>query len=170
MTEVHVRPTITAMDPDRPPMISFVGPSGTGKTTLIERVIASMAVRGHRVGAIKHDAHRIELDTEGKDSWRFREAGAHATALVGRDQFAWFGADGTTPPLDRIVALLFPDVDLILVEGYRTAGLPTVVVDRPDHRDDRWIAPDPDLVVATVQPGEVERVADLLDDHLVGAT
>ncbi len=148
-----------------PPMVSVVAPSGTGKTSLIEKVITDLTGAGYRVAAVKHDAHRIELDTEGKDSWRFREAGATSTALVGRNQLAWFADQAEMPPLERVAALLFPDVDLVLVEGFRSAGLPAIVVvrpDRPDQGPSRWDPPDPELVLATVGPGEVDAVVELL--------
>lgn len=155
--------TSNGQKPVHAPMVSFVAPSGTGKTTLLEGVIAELKRRGHRVGAIKHDAHRIELDTEGKDSWRLRKAGAESTMLMGRNQLAWFGEDNETPSLEQIAALLFADCALILVEGFRSAGLETVVVSRPDHTDDRWEAPDPARVFLTVTPDEVARVADALE-------
>lgn len=154
--------------PTVPPMVSFVAPSGTGKTTLLEGVIKTLTARGHRIGAVKHDAHRIELDTKGKDSWRLREAGAAGTALVGKDQLAFFSEDGPVPDLAQLAALLFADVDLILVEGFRSAGLPTVLVERPDHTDGSWQPPDPASVVAAVGPDETDRVADLLERLYLG--
>ena len=51
-----------------PPILSFVAPSGTGKTTLLENVIKDLAARGLRVAVLKHDAHRLELDKHGKDT------------------------------------------------------------------------------------------------------
>ena len=148
-------------------MVSVVAPSGTGKTTLLEGVIAELTRRGHRVGAVKHDAHRIELDTEGKDSWRLRQAGARSTLLMGRNQLAWFGGDDQGPSLAEAVGTFLADVDLVLVEGFRSADLPVVLVCRPDHRDDRWEAPDPARVMATVGPDEVDRVVELLIERFL---
>ncbi len=144
-------------------MVSFVGPSGTGKTTLLEGVIAELTGRGHRIGAVKHDAHRIELDTEGKDSWRMRRAGADQTLLVGRDQLAWFGPAESRPDLHRLVAAFATGTDLVVVEGFRSAGLPTVLVERAGIGDARWEPPDPSLVLLTTHPDRVTEVADLLE-------
>lgn len=149
-------------------MVSFAGPSGTGKTTLLEGVIAALKQRGHRVGAVKHDAHRIELDTEGKDSWRLRRAGADVTLLMGRDQLAWFGTDRPPPDLRHVADLLAADADIVLVEGFRSAGLPTIVVQRADHRDGRWETPDPDLILLTAHPDQVREVTDLIEDRFLG--
>ena len=149
-------------------MVSFVGPSGTGKTTLLEGVIGELTARGHRIAAVKHDAHRIELDTEGKDSWRMRQAGAEHTLLVGRDQLAWFGPNGARPGLDQLVQVFAGTVDLVVVEGFRSAGLPTVLVERPGVGDGRWEPPDPDLVLSTAHPDQVVDVADLLEQRFLG--
>lgn len=150
-----------------PPMVSVVAPSGTGKTTLLEGVIAELTGRGYKIGAVKHDAHRIELDTEGKDSWRLRKAGAASTLLMGRNQLAWFGEDDRGPSLDALAALLFADCHLILVEGFRSAGLETVLVSRPDHTDERWVPPEQAKILLTVSPDEVARVADILEQRFL---
>ena len=144
-------------------MISFVAPSGTGKTTLVERVIATLVDRGVRVAGVKHDAHRIELDTEGKDSWRMRKAGAD-TLLVGSTQLAWMSDRTPSPPLDQLVDLFFADADVVIVEGYRSAGLPTVLVERPEVHDPTWVRPDDDRIVATVHPDDTERAVQAVID------
>lgn len=154
-------------------MISFVAPSGTGKTSLIAGVLTELRSRGHRVGAVKHDAHRVELDTEGKDSWRFRQAGSEATLLMGRDQLGLFFDGGSMPPLERVVELLFPEVDLVLVEGFRSAGLPSILVERADAVDGavgRWEPPAAELVLMTVHPGQVGEVCDRLERDVLGRT
>ncbi len=148
-----------------PPMISFVAPSGTGKTTLLESVIARLSTMGYRVAAVKHDAHRIELDTEGKDSWRLRSAGAADTLLVGRNQIAWMGALDDGPPLDALVELFCGSADLIVVEGFRSAGLDTIRVQRPEIDDPTWTPPDPERVIATLEPGDTDAAVTLLVDR-----
>ncbi len=152
------------MDHLLPPMVSFVAPSGTGKTTLVSAVIGDLIVRGLRVGAVKHDAHRIELDTEGKDSWRHRAAGAESL-LVGANQVAWMSDDGEPPPLQDLVRLFFPTVDIVIVEGYRSAGLPTIRVRRPEVDDPTWLLSEQALVLATVHPDERSRTVELLVDR-----
>lgn len=150
-----------------PPMVSFVAPSGTGKTTLVAAVIGRLAKDGVRVAAVKHDAHRIELDTEGKDSWKLRRAGAE-TLLVGENQVAWMSDAGTAPPLEQLVRLFFAQADVVIVEGWRSAELPTIVVDRPDARDPSWERPHHDRILATVHPDEVARAVSLVRAVIAG--
>ncbi len=145
-------------------MISFVAPSGTGKTTLVEKVITALDQRGLRVAGIKHDAHRIELDTEGKDSWRMRKAGAD-TLLVGANQLAWMSDSTDTPPLDTLVELFFSDADVVIVEGYRSAGLPTILVERPEVSDPTWQPPQSEIL-ATVHPSDLAGTIAVIDRHL----
>ncbi len=147
------------------PVICFTAPSGTGKTTLLGAVIEGLTKRGYRVAAIKHDAHRIELDTEGKDSWRLRQAGAVDTVLIGENQLAWMGSPSSLPSLDVVLPLLAREADVVVVEGFRSAGFPTVLVERPEVRDPTWRRPDDDQVILTVHPDDHELVVDHLESH-----
>ena len=64
-----------------PPIVSIVGKSDSGKTTLLEKLVAAIRSRGYRVGTIKHDTHGFDIDHEGKDSWRHKKAGARTVVL-----------------------------------------------------------------------------------------
>ena len=70
------------------PTLAFAAYSGTGKTTLIEKVIQNLKHHGLRIAVIKHDGHRFEIDHEGKDSWRFSEAGADISIISSAEQTA----------------------------------------------------------------------------------
>lgn len=112
------------------PLVCIVsGRSGTGKTTFLEKLIEELVRRGYRVGAVKSDAHGFEIDVPGKDSWRFTQAGARVTALVGPGQFALMERTEGKKELDEVAALI-QGVDLILVEGYKTAEQPRIEVVR----------------------------------------
>ncbi len=137
-----------------PAVVVFSAPSGTGKTTLIERLIPLLRERGLRVAAVKSDAHRLELDRPGKDSWRLRQAGAETTLLVGQGQVAVFGA---TPQVDlrTWVRTLLPGVDLVLVEGFRASGEAAVVIQRKDGPpNDGWTPPAAPIAIACDVPLE----------------
>ncbi|HET7754071.1 MAG TPA: molybdopterin-guanine dinucleotide biosynthesis protein B [Anaeromyxobacteraceae bacterium] len=110
-----------------PPVLAISGPSGSGKTWLLVRLIPALIVRGLKVAALKHSGHEHPLDKRGKDSARLRDAGAEAVIIQTPNAMALFG-----PPresVDELVALL-PKVDLVLVEGWKSSGLPKIEVHR----------------------------------------
>src|SRR5205823_9789898 len=72
------------------PIVSFVGRSNSGKTTLIERVIPELVRAGYKVATVKHAGHGFDLDTEGKDSWRHRRAGASNVVVLSKGSMAMF--------------------------------------------------------------------------------
>jgi len=117
-----------------PPAVSFVAKSGTGKTTLLEKVFAELSRRGWRVGAVKHDAHSFEIDHEGKDSWRLTRAGASPMVISSREKLA-IVQEGLREevPLDEIISRHMRGVDLVVTEGYKTGHLPKIEV----HRQER---------------------------------
>ena len=102
------------------PVVAFSAYSGTGKTTLIEKLVKNLKARGVRLAVVKHDGHHFELDREGKDSWRFTRAGADVTVISSREQTAWMEQRELT--LERVLAPIRA-VDLILVEGYKNEDL-----------------------------------------------
>jgi molybdopterin-guanine dinucleotide biosynthesis protein B len=136
-----------------PQVISFAAPSGTGKTTLICSLIEPLKAHGLRVATVKSDAHRVQLDTPGKDTHRMRESGSLATALVSRDQVAIF-RDSPAEPVDlaQIIDLFFADMDVVLAEGFRNHGYPTIVVERTGVSASDWKWPED--VVGYVSDGE----------------
>jgi molybdopterin-guanine dinucleotide biosynthesis protein B len=113
------------------PIVSVVGRSGTGKTTLLEKLIRELTARGRRIGTVKHHVHgRLQLDTPGKDSWRHRQAGAVAVTLASPGEVALMREVPGECSLSVIAHRLLFDVDLVLTEGFRSAGMPTVEVSR----------------------------------------
>lgn len=100
------------------PVISFIGRSGVGKTTFLEKLIAELKCRGYRVGVIKHDIHGFEMDHPGKDTWRHAQAGADVVCISSYEKFALIKKTQRDMPLEEIVAHV-DDVDIILVEGYK---------------------------------------------------
>jgi molybdopterin-guanine dinucleotide biosynthesis protein MobB len=116
-----------------PEVVSFVGTSGSGKTTLLEKVIPELVRRGVRVGAVKHDAHRFEIDHPGKDSYRLAAAGAAVTLVSSPEKLALVRRHETAPPIEEILKTYFGDVDLVLVEGFKRSALPKVEVHRRER-------------------------------------
>lgn len=128
-----------------PPVVLVVGPRKSGKTTLIEKLVPELSARGYRVGTVKHhhSGSRMEVDAEGKDSWRHRRAGAKAVALVSPIETAIFRDTDSPTSLDDLVAHL-NGVDIILVEGFRLENRPRIEIrrtaDSPAPTDENLLA------------------------------
>lgn len=144
-----------------PPIVAFAAPSGTGKTTLIEGVVRALVAKGLRVGVIKSDAHRVVLDKPGKDSWRFSEAGAASVVILSAERLALFAKLDGDVSLVHVVDRLFPGVDLVLAEGFRRSGLPTIRVCRADGPPDIGWDP-PSNVIAWAADTTVETTLPVL--------
>ncbi len=115
------------------PAVSFIAKSGTGKTTLVEKVIIELKKRGLRVGAIKHDAHKFDIDHPGKDSHRFTAAGADTMLICSSAKLALVKQHAEPPSIEELMETYFPDVDIILTEGFKKSGLPKIEVHRVEH-------------------------------------
>ncbi len=109
--------------------IGFIGYSGSGKTTLIEKLIERFTSEGFTVGAVKHDAHKFEIDYPGKDSYRMKHAGAKRVVLSSEDKLAMVEDREKEKSLDEIKEM-FDDCDIVFVEGYKLEDLPKVEVHR----------------------------------------
>src|SRR3990172_9621230 len=115
------------------PVVSFVGNSGVGKTTFLEKLIPVLKTRGYRVAAIKHDAHRFEIDYPGKDTWRLTEAGSDVVIISSRDKLALVERPETERSLVGLVQMVSDRVDIVLTEGYRGAAAMKIEVSRKAH-------------------------------------
>lgn len=113
--------------------VSFVAGSGTGKTTLLEKVIAELKRRGYRVGVIKHDAHSFDIDHPGKDSWRLTRAGADTMLISSSEKLAVVKQHDTAPPVEELLATYFDDVDVVLIEGFKKSALPKIEIHRAER-------------------------------------
>lgn len=109
------------------PVIGFAAYSGTGKTTLIEKLIVELKSQGLRLAVIKHDAHDFEIDKEGKDSFRFTQAGADMTLISSTGKTAIIEQRERT--FQQNLSMIH-DVDLILVEGYKQEDIPKIGIYR----------------------------------------
>lgn len=111
------------------PQITFVGRSGTGKTTYLERLIPILRSRGLRLALVKHDVHGFQMDTPGKDTYRFAQAGAEVVAISSPAQVAILEQPREELTLDQVISRL-PPVDLILTEGYKAVPNPKIEIHR----------------------------------------
>jgi molybdopterin-guanine dinucleotide biosynthesis protein B len=155
------------------PVVSFVGNSGVGKTTFLEKLIREFKSRGYRVAAIKHDAHKFEIDYPGKDSWRLTQAGSDVTIISSRDKMALIERPETERDLSDIVDMIAGRVDIVLTEGYRGAAACKIEVSRCAHSHVLTARLDDLIAIVTDQAfdyqvpqfglGDADRVADFLE-------
>lgn len=111
-------------------IIRFIGYSGSGKTTLIEKIVKNLSSDGIRVATIKHDVHGLDIDKEGKDSYRYSQAGAQISAVSSPDMTVYKIHKKFT--LDEIISNI-KNVDIIIIEGYSSDGdYPTISVARKE--------------------------------------
>lgn len=104
------------------PIIGFCAHSGTGKTTLLTRLLPLLAQRGLRVGVIKHAHHNFDTDQPGKDSYELRKAGAKRMLVSSSRRWALIHehAGDDEAVLDELIAIMsHPALDLILIEGFK---------------------------------------------------
>ncbi len=135
------------------PIVSIVGKSDSGKTTLIEKLVPELSRRGYRVATVKHDVHGFEVDREGKDSWRHKKAGAHTVVISSPMKVAVIRDVDHDADLNEIRDRYIRDVDLILSEGFKRNSQPKIEVSRKEkHRDLLCTREDNLLAVASNQP------------------
>jgi len=131
---------------DMIPIISIVGRSDSGKTTLIEKLIKALRKDGYNIATVKHDIHGFEMDVEGKDSWRHKKAGAQMVIVSSPEKIALIKDVKEDSPLGKIRNEFIDDVDLILTEGYKREEFPKIEVFRKEAGEDLITSAEENLV------------------------
>jgi len=137
-----------------PPVFSIVGRRNSGKTTVLEALVAELTRRGLRVGVLKHSAHGFEMDREGKDTWRHRRAGARAVGIMSPKALAVIRTLEAELPLEQAVGALGADLDVVLTEGFTRAAIRKVEVIRGATGCDLRSPPEQLLAVVSDCPVE----------------
>lgn len=158
------------------PVLSIVGRSDAGKTTLLEGLIAELKGRGYRVATIKHDVHGFEIDQPGKDSWRHAQAGSEAVVISSPEKLALIRRVDHDWSMEEIGQLL-GDFDITLTEGYKAGGAPKLEVHRHELGEGLLCTPEELIAVATDEPLEMPLpqfdlkdfpgMADLIEKRLL---
>ena len=114
------------------PIVSIIGKTKSGKTSLIEKLVQELKSRGYRVATIKHIPQGVNFDEPGKDSWRHIQAGSEATAVSSPDRIVLIKPSAQDSALDEVTHLLGEDYDIILTEGFKHGNAPKIEVHRKD--------------------------------------
>lgn len=114
------------------PIVSIVGKSNSGKTTLVEKLIHELTERGYQVATIKHNRHGFDIDHEGKDSWRHKKAGARMTVIASPKKVAVIEDIDRDYEIKELVEHYIHAVDIVLVEGFKGNVHPKIEVFRKE--------------------------------------
>jgi molybdopterin-guanine dinucleotide biosynthesis protein MobB len=137
------------------PVVSFVGNSGVGKTTFLEKLIPVLKSRGYRIASIKHDVHKFVIDYPGKDSWRLTQAGSDIVVLSSSTKLAVLETVQEDRSLTDLVEMVSDRVDLVVTEGYRGAAALKIEVSRAAHSTSLTARLDDLLAIVTDHPFEI---------------
>ncbi len=110
------------------PIVSFVGNSNSGKTTLLEKVVGELKFKGYRVVVIKHSPHGFDIDQPGKDTWRLTQAGSDIVVVSSPDKVTFIERVDAELTLSQIEELLRGKADIVLTEGYKNNNTAKILV------------------------------------------
>lgn len=160
-------------------IFGVAGWKNTGKTGLVTRLVTHFTQAGLRVSTIKHAHHAFDVDHEGRDSWRHREAGASEVLVSSRHRVALMeelrGED--EPPLEELIGRLKP-ADLILIEGYKSsphskieayrqeAGKALIAPNDPSIKAIASDVPFADATIPVIDLNDTEKIASFIADEL----
>ena len=158
-------------------IFGVIGWKNSGKTGLVERLVAEISARGFTVSTVKHAHHSFDIDHPGRDSYRHRDAGAREVLLTSRNRWALMHEIKNTPEvqLGELLKKLSP-VDVVLIEGFKRDSHAKVECHRATtgngllaHGDDTIVAVAADVTVETRQPllelDDTNGIADFVLQH-----
>ena len=160
------------------PIVSIVGKSNSGKTTLLEKIISDLVGRGYRVATIKHNRHGFNIDHEGKDSYRHKQAGAHTTVVSSPHHIAIIQDVDRDQTFAEIRDNYIREADIILTEGFKVNDYPKIEVFRSElkrelisKKEDGLIAVASDVKLGVDVPcldiNDAKAIADFIEDNFL---
>ena len=156
-------------------VVSIVGRSNSGKTTLLEELIVELKRRGYTVAAVKHSGSDFQLDHPGKDSWRLAEAGSDAVLLASSHRLAFLQKTTHPPTFEDVIDFLGDKFDFVLVEGFKESDILKIEVHRRELGN---LVSSPEKLLAVVTDEQLDvtvpqfssrdgvALADLLEKRL----
>ncbi|WP_260862104.1 molybdopterin-guanine dinucleotide biosynthesis protein MobB [Citrobacter sp. Marseille-Q6884] len=139
------------------PLLGIAAWSGTGKTTLLKKLIPELCARGIRPGLIKHTHHNMDVDKPGKDSYELRKAGAAQTLVASQQRWALMTETPDEPQLDLAYLVSRMDastLDMVLVEGFKHEPVAKILLFRQDcgHHAEELVIDEHVVAVASDVP------------------
>jgi molybdopterin-guanine dinucleotide biosynthesis protein B len=151
------------------PLVSFVGRSNTGKTTVIERLIPILGERGLTVAVIKHHPHDFEFDKPGKDTYRYKQAGAKIAILASPHKVAVVADTETELTLEEIIARCVHDVDLLIVEGFKREEIPKIEVFQRNEGADIPVCTGDKNLIAVITDESIDTLLPVFSRDDIGS-
>jgi molybdopterin-guanine dinucleotide biosynthesis protein MobB len=158
-------------------IISIVGKSDAGKTTLLENLIGELKRRDYKVAIVKHSHHADDLDTQKKDTWRFTRAGSELSAINSLDNLAIYRHIDHYFDPQEISNFILWDYDIILTEGFKSSRYPKIEVHRreqgkeisTDLKDLLAVVTDEplDIGVPRFSHDDIHGIADLIEKEIM---
>ena len=155
-----------------PPIVSIVGRSRSGKTTLLEKLIRELSSRGYGVATIKHTSRGMSFDKPDKDSWRHLEAGSVMSVVSSKDRMVLVRPLAQETTLGEIARVLAENCDLILTEGFKRHDAPKIEVHRREvgpplsgiKKLVAMVTDEPlEARVRKFSPGDIKGLADFIE-------
>ncbi|BBE80555.1 MULTISPECIES: molybdopterin-guanine dinucleotide biosynthesis protein MobB [Enterobacteriaceae] len=143
------------------PALAIAAWSGTGKTTLLKKLIPALCEQGIRPGLIKHTHHNMDVDKPGKDSYELRKAGAAQTIVASSQRWALMTETPDEPELNLAYLVSRMDastLDLVLVEGFKHEAVAKILLFRQGcgHREEELIIDKHVIAIASDVPLAVD--------------
>lgn len=168
------------------PLCGFVAWSGTGKTTLLEKLIPELRRRGLRIALLKHAHHDFDIDKPGKDSFRLRKAGAEQVLIASRRRWALIHENADEQPepalFDLLAQLDTSCLDLVLVEGFKHEHYPKIELTRAALEKPLLHPHDPEIIAvacdddrrtqlgsapALLDINDIDGIADFIETRII---
>ena len=147
---------------------SFVGRSNTGKTTVIERLIPILVRKGLKVAVIKHHPHDFEIDIPGKDTYRYKQAGATMSILASPGKVAVVEDTENELTLEEIITRYIHDVDLLIVEGFKREEIPKIEVFQRKEGADMPVCAEDKNLIAIITDESIDTLLPVFSRDDVG--
>lgn len=154
-------------------IISIAGKKNTGKTTLINDLIPKLKERGHKVGTLKYNIRKFDIDHEGKDTYKYFHSGADSIALTSDNMLAVVKRLSNPLKLNEIIETYLNNVRIVLVEGYREKDYPRIRIIDPqeantvkDHSDNELILVKENMETGRFSIKDINNALGFIEKHL----